>query len=54
MSDSNEDEEFVTAFREITEEECATVQEVEALYVSVVKYSICEAKMSHIMEPWIQ
>jgi hypothetical protein len=53
MSLSNEDEEFVTAFREITEEECATVQEVEALYVSVAKYSSCEAQMSHILAPWI-
>jgi hypothetical protein len=52
-SDSNEDEEFVTAFREITEEECAAVQEVEALYVSVAKYSRYEAQLSHIQATWI-
>jgi hypothetical protein len=49
--DSNEDMEFVTAFEEITEEEWATIQEVEALYVSISKYSMFEAQMSRIMAP---
>jgi hypothetical protein len=31
-----------------------TVQEAEALYFSVAKYSMFEAQMSRIMDPWIQ
>jgi hypothetical protein len=54
MSDSNDDEEFVTAFRDIIAEEWSTVQEVDLLYVSVSKYSMCVAQMSRIMSPYIQ
>jgi hypothetical protein len=53
-SNFNEDAEFLTAFQEITEEEWETVQEVEALYVSVAKYSVFEAQISRIVVPWIQ
>jgi hypothetical protein len=54
MRNSNEDVEFVTAFQEITEEEWATVQDVEALSISVAKHFMFDAQMSCIMAPWIQ
>jgi hypothetical protein len=53
-SPSNEDKEFVTDFQQITEQDWATVQEIEALSVSVAKYSMFEAQMSRIIAPWIQ
>jgi hypothetical protein len=44
----------MTAFQEVTEEEWATVQNVEALSVSVAKFSMFEVQMSRSMAPWIQ
>ena len=51
---SKEDKDFLIAFKYTTEEEWATIQEVEAMYLSVEKYSMFEAQMSCIMCPWIQ
>ena len=53
-SPSNDEKEFVTDFQQITEQDWTTVQDIEALSVSVAKYSMFEAQMSRIMAPWIQ
>ena len=52
--DTKYDKEFLKAFNYITEEEWEKIQELEALFDSVTKYSMFEAQMSCIMDPWIQ
>ena len=51
--DTKYDKEFLKAFNYITEEEWKK-KELEALFDSVTKYSMFEAQMSCIMDPWIQ
>ena len=52
--DTKETEFFLKTFKDMIEEEWATIQEVEAMYLSAEKYSMFEAQMSCIMYPWIQ
>ena len=50
--DTKETEFFLKTFKDMIEEEWATIQEVEALSVSVTQYSMFEDQMSRIMDPW--
>ena len=50
---SKEDEGFLKSFELITEEEWSTIHKLEALSISVAKYSMFEAQMSCIMASWI-
>ena len=51
---TKEDKVFLKAFKETTKEEWETIQEVEALSISVTKFSMFEAQISCIIYPWIK
>ena len=50
---SKEDEGFLKSFEFITEEEWSTIHKVEALSISVAKYSMFEAQISFTVASWI-